>query len=101
MVSLLSTVSPLTPHPVLQGVLVALIFQNYQQTKTPLKQGLEIHMQLNNTFVLCLYNSAAKCKGLCVKVAVYLDKRARLCNELPKENQADSCSKGLVREYLH
>lgn len=66
-----------------------------------LKRGLEIHTQPNNAFVLCLYNATAKCEGPYVKAAVYLDKGARLRNELPKENHGDSCSKGLVREYLH
>lgn len=56
-------------------------------------------MQLNNTFVLCLYNSTAKCKGLYVKAAVYLDEGVRLCNELPKENQTDSRSKSLERIF--
>jgi len=46
-----------------------------------------------------LYNSTAKYKGLYVEAAVYLEKGARLGNELPKEEQADSCSKGLVRNY--
>lgn len=35
-----------------------------------------------------------------MKAAEYLGKRARLCNEIPKENHTHPCSKGSAREYF-